>query len=476
MNKQLPTFIICLLFYFPLISQLSFTEQTDHEIEPIYEGESAFADVDGDGDLDYFHVGYQDGFNALTELYLNDGAGNYTKSPQEFPGLGYSGMTFQDMDGDEDIDLIIFGQGAGGDLTFIYLNDGEGTFKLLPDTPVQGVNRGHASFGDVDNDGDVDLMFQGLKNFAGTVTELYFNDGSANFTPSTENSFESAYQGESDFGDLDGDGDLDMIIVGSLTTGDGTTRLFRNLGSGVFTEIEDHGFVGLNIATVDMEDVDMDGDIDVLMTGMGPNGLTTELYLNDGSAQFAKDQSSSLVDIIFGSCDFGDVDLDGDPDLLIAGRDGAIPSETAKVYLNDGNGNFSLLTGSTFTGAVAGAARLGDIDGDGDLDAIISGRAPDDVVYTKIYINNLMVSADDSVEEELFSVFPNPFNDRINIKGNYTQLEYELRNILGHLIVDGTSHFADQVQIPTAQLPAGIYLLHLKDNQGGEDIVKLIKE
>ena len=477
MKKETLLILFGCLLGISVSAQLTFVEDTENTFTGTSDGDLGFADVDGDGDLDLFQVGYGDGFKAVAELYLNDGTGKFIETNTVIPGVGYSAMSFEDLDGDNDIDLFVLGQNSGT-YSRIYLNDGAGVFTLLSNTSFPGLSSGFARFADIDNDGDPDLLLQGLNFFSPPMTRLYFNDGAANFTESADNIFPSAYQGESDFADIDNDGDLDFVVAGSTPMGEGTTRLFKNDGSGFFEEVPNVPFIQANISTVDFADIDNDADPDILISGIVSNGIRTRLYKNDGLGNFSEVSNSSIVNVIFGGCAFGDIDLDNDLDLLIVGRKGAIPDETAKVYLNDGAGNFSELGNLPLLGATGGGAQLGDVNGDGDLDAIISGLAPDGSRYTKLYLNELLIS--DVEPESAFSIqiFPNPFSESLNIHFEQTQksISFELVNTLGQVILRDQIKNQSILEIPTEKLLSGLYFLKLSNENGQSRVETLVKD
>ena len=160
-------------------------------------------------------------------------------------------------------------------------------------------------------------------------------------------------------GDADGDGDVDAMVG---------ARLHLNDGSGVLVEASENleAFDPRALALV-MQDMDMDGDLDVVMGHQGPNGL----YLNDGSGMFT-DASSMLPPHAEPTQDLatGDAEMDGDPDLFVANKSaGNTPS---RLYLNDGMAAFTDGTANLpaifNNGAIAIA--VGDVDGDGYVDVL----------------------------------------------------------------------------------------------------------
>ncbi len=464
--------------FFNVNAQTTFIEDTQNNFTGVYEGEMEFADVDGDGDQDLFTIGYAENFATHAKLYKNDGEGNFTLANTSFPELGYSSMAFADVDGDNDIDLLLAGQGgpSGGE-TSLFLNDGNGNFSESNES-FTTVLHCSIGFADVDNDNDQDILILGTSaNLSGTITEMYLNDGSGNYSLSNNN-FTKAYQGAFDFADVDGDDDLDLLIAGSINNGfDKSSILYKNDGNGNFSEYPGTSFIGISSSTVDFADIDNDGDEDVILTGFSDSGLSTYLYKNDGTGDFTIVQNTGIVNIAFGACDFADVDLDGDLDLLIAGRKGAIPDETAKLYFNDGDGNFTEATSSTFTGATASSADFADVDGDNDLDLFIMGIAPDDVIYSKLYINDLMVGNENPLFNSQVNIYPNPFSDLIflDLEKNVAELTLEVSNSIGQILSINKFQNISQIEVPTSSFPQGVYFIKMTDKNGQSEQFSLIK-
>ncbi len=169
-------------------------------------------------------------------------------------------------------------------------------------------------------------------------------------------------------GDFDGDGDLDCFLASTAAD-----RVLLNDGLGSFSDTGQRlGQSPSQPKDVDLGDLDGDGDVDVVVTGLGSHG--TQVYLNDGQGGF-QDQGQVFLDGVFYAAELGDLDSDGDLDLFLANYDGA-----DRVYLNDGFATFNdggQMLGNIDRGGVTGwsvsvDASIGDVDRDGDLDIVVS--------------------------------------------------------------------------------------------------------
>ncbi len=339
----------------------------------------ALGDVDGDGDLDAL-MGNGDlfgvGLGEQNRLYLNDGSGVFADATVKLPAIldTTKAVSLGDVDGDGDLDALV-GNGpykGPGELDRLHLNDGSGVFTdATPQLPgILDYTRGLA-LGDVDGDGDLDILtanYIGSSTFA-ALDRLYLNDGSGAFTDS--NAQLPPNGGETRAvaaGDVDGDGDLDALVLRS-SLGGGPERLLLNDGAGGFSDASGQlPAVSGYSAAVALGDVDGDGDLDALVGDYGED----RLYLNDGSGVFADAtvQVPAVLDATQALA-LGDVDGDGDLDALLGNGTGSI-GQPKRLYVNDGSGVFTdataqlpLLLDSTI------ALALGDVDGDGDLDALI---------------------------------------------------------------------------------------------------------
>jgi FG-GAP-like repeat len=311
----------------------------------------ATADVDGDGDRDLVtNCGY-----ASPRLYKNDGAGVLTDVtaqtvfPSGPPPFGGDPVHLADVDGDGDPDCF-----SGG----LYLNNGIGLFfdasAFLPPNclPVHAL-------ADVDGDGDLDA-YTGQDN-------LLLNDGAAGFSYAATSLPQVAFDPDSPaaFGDFDGDGDQDLMILSSYCfhPPNYPTRLFLNGGAGTFIDASANvpNTWGIGDALA-VGDVDGDGDLDAVITDTctGP----AVLLVNNGSGVF------SLVPLpFFGglSVALRDLDMDGDLDL--------VTGWWAEIWLNAGNGTFyaapNLLPPQV---GVPNDLALEDFDGDGDVDILVGSN------------------------------------------------------------------------------------------------------
>jgi hypothetical protein len=358
--------------------------------------------VDNDGDLDAYMNG-QGAAGFHSKLYLNDGNGGYTLDPaNNFFGAANAAADFADVDNDGDVDLMVSGYN-NGQFVKLYTNDGNGLFTEVTTTNFPPVSSGAIQFNDVDSDGDQDVFISGFTIFVGNVGQLWMNDGTGNFTLSTSNTFEGANNGNIALADIDGDSDDDVLMTGYGDLGR-IAKLYTNDGTGTFTLVASP-FPGVQQGAIAFGDVDLDQDMDLVIAGeIGSTTYTAEMYTNDGTGTFTLVAGTPFLPTISSGLVFVDVDNDLDPDLLTLGYNNTGSNTIANLYSNDGSGNFSLVTGTPFVAASYGMMTFGDIDGDVDLDVIICGNDGISGLQSNVYRNNNCQQANNI--QEVFACGP----------------------------------------------------------------------
>ena len=265
---------------------------------------------------------------------------------------------------------------------------------------LPGVWAGKAAWADYDNDGYLDLAMIGEVSEAGVcrrVARLFKNSGALGggvLDPQAAQELTGVYHGDLAWADYNGDGYLDLAIAGWDEEGDETLKLYTNDGLGTLSLDQEEipilglaGLEGVRYASLAWADYDSDGDLDLIVAGMGTMGVSlTQLYRND-SGELVLDQSNSEAVLNFhhGDLAWADYDNDGDPDLSISGDNvtssGGLGAVT-EFYLNDPVGTLNRdssieLVNPLSAAPVAlkgGALAWADYDDDGNLDLAVSGR------------------------------------------------------------------------------------------------------
>ncbi|RPJ39050.1 MAG: tandem-95 repeat protein, partial [Planctomycetaceae bacterium] len=239
---------------------------------------------------------------------------------------------------------------------------------------LEPVGLSTAEWGDYDGDGDLDIVLSGMDVNEAAVSKIYRNDG-GDFVD-TGVSLAQVIGSAAAWGDYDNDGDLDLVLAGASGESSMLTEVYRNDGEDVFTAIG-AGLPGVALGGVAWGDYDNDGDLDLVLAGIsGESSMLTEVYRNDGADVFTA-IGAGLPGVALGDVAWGDYDNDGDIDLLIAGEDGN--GGATILYRNDGPGvaGWSFVdSGEMLTPVTFASLAWGDYDADGFLDVIIAGTYP----------------------------------------------------------------------------------------------------
>jgi len=363
----------------------TFQELTTSSFYGVYRGSVAFTDIDNDNDQDLLIAGGSISLTGrLAHVYSNDGNGLFNEViGAPFNGVINCSIDFADIDGDNDQDLLITGENTSGIyISNLFLNDGNGNFSFFPSL-LDSVSYSEVTFADIDNDNDQDLLISGLNNNSQVIYKLYKNDGIGNFSLITGTPFTGMLFGSVAFADVNGDNYPDVFITGS-----DSSKIYINDSTGYFTELLGTSISGASYdSKIAFADIDNDNDQDLLITGKNGGGIfICELYKNDGNGFFSLTTGTPFVGINNGAVAFADVDNDNDLDLLITGETDSI-IKTAKMYINDGIGNFTLLANTPFEGVQHSSVTFADIDNDNDKDVLITGYGTSGLFIAKLYEN-----------------------------------------------------------------------------------------
>ncbi|WP_164928627.1 FG-GAP-like repeat-containing protein [Gloeobacter violaceus] len=319
----------------------------------------AVGDFDGDGDLDLALANGSYGDSGPVSVLLNDGQGVFS-APSTF-GAGDLPVSVVagDLDGDTDLDLAVANGGFDSEAVSVLKNNGDGTFGPPQAFQISGLGFPYAvTTGDLDGDGDLDLVAVSTYDL-GAVSVL-LNRGNGSFV---ETGFDYGGYGLNavTVGDLDGDGDLDVAITSSGFGDNGYVVVFLNNGKGELSFISSIN-VGGNPLSIQAADFNGDGDTDLVSADASFSALS--VLLGNGNGTFASPQSISIKIRPY-SVTVGDFDGDGDLDLATANYG----SDNISVLLNGGGGDFApALDFAADKGTRS--INVGDFDGDGNLDLV----------------------------------------------------------------------------------------------------------
>ena len=350
---------------------------------------ASVADVDGDDDLDVFltRVGFED------VMLRNDGTGHFTVDMSFPPNAGGSGgSVFFDAEGDGDLDLYVVAHGRHGNA--LYINDGTGQF--VDEAAMRGAERPTddcsglfgVSAGDVDGDDDLDLIMVawhepqdlGVANRSG----LLLNDGTGHFVDATEPWGLDELRHHAAFAPLLADYDRDGRIDLHLSADFETSALFRNTGAR-FEKVATNVFTDEAGMGSDLGDVDADGDLDWFVGSISADAGLCDHQPCTGNRLYAlqdgvfTDQTDAFG-LRHGQWTWGavfiDHDLDGDLDLATTGGFVGVGllDRLGNIWRNQGGGDFVDVTCDVgFDYHEQGRTLVAfDADRDGDLELVLT--------------------------------------------------------------------------------------------------------
>jgi hypothetical protein len=335
-----------------------------------------WADIDNDGDEDLMVTNLQSPTASRgSDLYENNGNGTFTRlttagNPQNFSARN---ITWADWDNDGYLDFYsgVFALSLEGGL---YKNNKNKTFTKVT---IPGNFMG-GTFVDYDNNGRVDLSPVSSETTVGLPMIKNIGNNTFQVLPNFFNSDSTvaSTQWVNLWADIDGDNDQDVLQVGNNTS-IGIKKLFKNNGNGTFTEVTNDILVTDNLANsrgAAWADIDNDGDQDLFAMNAQTSGTVQSVfYLNNGSGNFTKLAAPAVlgVDVRGRACTFGDVDNDGDLDLVLnnslAGNVGTL------LFLNTGTGAFQQVSSATQAfvpnaNLLLSQLSMADYNNDGNLD------------------------------------------------------------------------------------------------------------
>jgi hypothetical protein len=165
-------------------------------------------------------------------------------------------MDVADCNNDSLPDIFIIATAPGGlPVAALFTNNGNGNFTM-DTTSFMQIFAGAVKWGDAENDGDMDLLYDGILIDNSAYTLIYLNDGAGNFTNQTTNLPGTGEPGSVDWADIDNDNDLDVLL---------SEYLFRNDGNGTFTNISPWPAFSYYAIPAMFTDYDTDGDADIFM-------------------------------------------------------------------------------------------------------------------------------------------------------------------------------------------------------------------
>ena len=313
------------------------------------------ADLNGDGNIDLVSAG-GNGASARSIVYLGNGDGTFAAGvTYNIPSAGNPfiyNVAAEDFDGDGDRDLMMTSIVGLTDVHWLLKNNGDGTFAAAVSTTDATGGFVRPSYGDIDQDGDIDWV---APHGAGTGGRVGINDGTGVFTMQNSPFLQSNTNGSGLLGDFNNDGDLDYIH------GNNTGVINLNIGGagenfGFPTTVSGSG----NVNTFAAGDFNGDGNLDFVANN-GAAG-SVGVFLGNGDGTFA-----ARLDVTTGTAatriSVVDITNDGNLDIVVGG------STMISVIAGNGDGTFQAAR-TVASPANSVGISTADFNGDGVADVV----------------------------------------------------------------------------------------------------------
>ncbi|MFT6361456.1 MAG: hypothetical protein ACJA2Z_000448 [Candidatus Paceibacteria bacterium] len=389
----------------------------DMIIAPKGAGDSVYADFDNDGDMDYLDSG-TDFDGVLLQLIENTATGFITRTSPGLPALESCVILVGHFNNDDLLDVFMSGRNGSNFFAGWFINNGNFTFTLDQEFP-NGLAQVSGVIGDVDRDGDEDIIYSGYSGSM-NITYLLRRNASSGFTAEDVSS------------------EIIPVASGSMSLGylqgDEFPTYFASAGSD--------------------------------QTGVG---AIAQLRKYDGSGVFGQTLDPPFQPMFKPIIEF--TSAFGGLRLFAAGAPESAQATTAELYKLGVEGIFEFE--ESFDGVMgSGDVVFGDLNGDGYVDVLYSGARQLGVPIVRVYLNSAGLGIDENSLENL-GVYPNPVIGRLTIESQVPIELVEVYNMLGQKVIS-VSGVVDSVNFEG--LSPNMYLVHIKSEDGNTTVKKVIKQ
>jgi hypothetical protein len=303
--------------------------------------------------------------NAVLFEVTNPNGPLFTAAPPVPAGSGPSPMATGDFNGDGKVDLAVVNESS--DNVSVFLSNGDGTFQAAVNYSVASQPMSIA-VGDFNGDGKLDMAV--VNNLSDSVSVL-LGKGDGTFQPAVNYGVGSTPNSVA-VGDFNGDGNVDLAVVNNVSN---NVSVLLGKGDGTFQPAVNYG-VGSNPTSIAVGDFNGDGKLDLVVGDFVAPNSNLSILLGNGDGTFQTATNNS-IGIIANSVAVGDFNGDGKLDVAVAGGHCKTGCPILQVLLGNGDGTFQPVR--SFLNPTRNQANfiiLGDFNGDGKLDMIVTYSQP----------------------------------------------------------------------------------------------------
>ncbi|AUC74399.1 FG-GAP-like repeat-containing protein [Olleya sp. Bg11-27] len=473
MLKQL-FFIKVLFLTIHVFSQnISEVDLSDSNLEGVIYGDAIWLDTTNDSDFEFLITGASSNNAQYSVLSKNIQNGFTIDTDNIVRAFSNSASDKADFNNDGFVDFIITGNNNDTDKTILYINDGLGRFEehILP---MMATTFGKIKVVDLNNDSLVDVIITGLE---GSVygAKLYYQNTLGGFDESSV-ILMANYFGDITLIDVNNDNYIDVLLTGFDTSYQPNSKLYINI-EGLLLEAENQTIEPYYFTGTGVLDVDNDGDDDIIISGVNSSYVgETAVFVNDGNGNFIKDENGMSIfsQVYFGDLDVVDFNNDGFDDVFSTGQD-ENATYMSNLYINNTTGSFNhnVAISNVIEGVAISSSDWEDFDDDGDKDLLLVGLGNDGNEKIKIYKNETVSLSVDTYLKKTISLYPNPVNDIINIRGvTIKGGEISITNALGQTVI--STGLIDVINV--SHLESGIYFITIESDSNKKETLKFIKK